>query len=90
VLAQDVQSLVDRGMVGQPEVSGDAVAAVAPCRLPATEPGDHLLGVRLDGRRATLVLSRPVSGRRLARVYACGDTAHPAAVTTVRERLTSR
>jgi hypothetical protein len=89
-LPTDVQSLVDRGLVGDLAVRGDAAASLAPCRVPRAGAGDDLLGVRLDGRRATLLLSAPVSGRRLARVYACDDTAAPEAETTVRPPRTSR
>jgi hypothetical protein len=90
-LLHDVQSLVDRGTVGHLSVSGAAAAAaLAPCRVPETAEGDHLLAVRLDGRRATLVLSTPVSGRRQARVYGCGDAQHAEATTTVHDRVTSR
>jgi hypothetical protein len=90
-LLHDVQSLVDRGTVDDLSVSGAAAAAaLAPCRVPATTQGDHLLAVRLDGRRATLLLTAPAAGRRLARVYGCGDARHAEATTTVHDRLTSR
>ena len=49
-------------------------------------PGDEALAVRLDGRRAVLVLRAPVDGRRAAEVFTCEDRDTPEAATTVEAR----
>ena len=49
-------------------------------------PGDERLAVRLDGRRAVLVLRAPVDGRRAAEVFTCADRDTPEAATTVAAR----
>jgi hypothetical protein len=51
---------------------------------PIPQPGEQLLGVRLDGRRSTLVLGVERTGRREARVYSCDDPDTPVATTSVR------
>ena len=61
-----------------PEVGG--------CAVPAARPGDQLVAVRLDGRRAVLLLSPVENGSRTARVYACADPGHPVTTTTVPAR----
>ena len=45
------------------------------CVLPPATPDDDVVAVRLDGRRATLVLGPPRSGQRAAAVYGCEDGA---------------
>jgi hypothetical protein len=77
-LAGDVRRLVDRRTA-----PGPANGALA-CRRPPVHEGDRLLGVRLDGRLATLVLGPPVGGRQQARVYSCQHPGTPLATTTVR------
>ena len=86
-LRHGVQSLVDRGLVDDLAVgragTSAARSALAPCRVPVAGNGADLLGVRLDGHRATLVVLRPAHGVRVARVYGCTDTGTPVATTTV-------
>ena len=53
-----------------------AIAPVATgCVLPPATPDDDVVAVRLDGRRATLVLGPARSSQRTAAVYACTDGA---------------
>jgi hypothetical protein len=78
-LTHDIQRLVDRA---RPLPAG--LPPGSTCVPPVRHPGEELLGVRLDGRRATLVLGRPENGRQAARVYSCADPRNPAASTTVR------
>jgi hypothetical protein len=78
-LTHDIQRLVDRA---RPLPAG--LPPGSTCVAPVRHPGEELLGVRLDGRRATLVLGRPENGRQAARVYSCADPRTPAASTTVR------
>jgi hypothetical protein len=56
------------------------------CATPATRPGDQLFPVRLDGRKATLLLQAPKGGTRVARVYSCDDARTPTARTAVPAR----
>lgn len=56
------------------------------CATPATRPGEQLFPVRLDGRKATLLLQAPKDGTRVARVYSCGDAQTPTARTAVPAR----
>lgn len=79
-LTEDVQSLVDGG----PESLARARPLQATCAAPPLKKGEQLLGVRLDGRRASLVLGTPRSGSREARVYLCNDPVAPVATTSVR------
>jgi hypothetical protein len=79
-LRSDVLRLVRAGAVsGQGDTAtrdtdGRLLAGlVAPCETPALGPYDRLAAVRLDGRRATLVLRAPTAGTSVAQVYACGD-----------------
>jgi hypothetical protein len=53
------------------------------CVTPATRPGDQLFPVRLDGRKATLLLQPPQNGTRVARVYPCDNARTPYARTFV-------
>ena len=62
------------------------LAAIAPCAVPATEPGDLVAPVRLDGEPATLVLRRAVDGTREAQIYACDDAGALHASTAVPPR----
>lgn len=73
-----------------PSSSAGGGADVAPttCLTPATRPGQELVGVRLDGRRASLVLSRPSGGTQLAALYRCGDPSRP--VRTLRVPVPGR
>jgi hypothetical protein len=63
-----------------------ASPAVGGCAVPDARPGDQLVAVRLDGRRAVLLLAPVRHGSRTARVYACADPGHPVATTTVPAR----
>lgn len=62
------------------------LAAIAPCAVPATEPGDLVAPVRLDGDPATLVLRRAIDGTREAQIYACDDAGALLASTAVPPR----
>jgi len=53
------------------------------CARPVLHSGERLVAVRLDGRRATLVIGRVTDGSREARVYSCGDGTVPVARTSV-------
>jgi hypothetical protein len=79
-LTEDVQSLVDGG----PESLARVRQVHSGCAAPSVRRGEQLLGVRLDGRRASLLLGAPRGGTREARVYLCNDPATPEATTTVR------
>ena len=50
----------------------DATGRVA-CARPVLRDDERLVAVRLDGRRATLVLGPAADGVREARIYSCGD-----------------
>ncbi len=88
-LAADVQAVEDAGPVGD-LASGaeapDASAGRVGCVIPPAPRGADVVAVRLDGRRATLVLGPPHSGTREARVYSCADGGTPVARTTVEDR----
>lgn len=60
--------------------------AAGGCAVPDARPGDQPVAVRLDGRRAVLLLSPVQNGSRTARVYACADPGHPVTTTTVPAR----
>ena len=60
--------------------------AAGGCAVPGARPGDQLVAVRLDGRRAVLLLSPVQHGSRTARVYACANPGHPVTTTTVPAR----
>jgi hypothetical protein len=60
--------------------------ALAGCTVSAARAHDQLVAVRLDGRRAVLLLSPVRDGSRTARVYACTDPDHPVTTTTVPAR----
>jgi hypothetical protein len=78
-LRRDVQRLVT---AGRGAVPGRQLAQSG-CLTPATLPGEDRLAVRLDGRRASLVLGVPSGGLRTARVYSCTDSRTPVATTRV-------
>ena len=69
-----------------PDGRRSGLAAIAPCAVPATEPGDLVAPVRLDGEPATLVLRRAVDGMREAQIYACDDAGALLASTAVPPR----
>jgi hypothetical protein len=75
-LPADVARLVE-GRRARALTNGSAEVPRAPsrtgCVLPAEPTGTRVIAVRLDGRRATLVLSSPHRGVREATVYSCGD-----------------
>lgn len=56
------------------------------CVAPPLAAGEQLVGVRLDGRRSSLVLGAPTSGQRSARLYSCADPRILVASTTVPSR----
>ena len=53
------------------------------CEQPDLARGDRLAAVRLDGRRATLVVRKAVDGTRVAEIYSCGDGSDLLAITQV-------
>lgn len=67
-LARDLQRLLDRPgplPLGEPPAWR--------CDPPPLRAGEQLVGVRLDGRRSSLVLGAPAAGERSARIYSCAD-----------------
>jgi hypothetical protein len=93
-LAQDVRRVVAgpaaassrRRLAQQAPAGGGGQGTDGPgCRLPSTAPGGLATPVRLDGRRAVLLVSPPRAGRRTARVLSCTGGA-VLATTTVRDR----
>ncbi|HEX6248763.1 MAG TPA: hypothetical protein VFZ64_12910 [Nocardioidaceae bacterium] len=81
-LAADVRRVVDLVPVERRLLTGEEEAA-SWCVRPTVSPGDEALPVRLDGRRAVLVLREPAGDRRTADVFTCDDGDTPAATTTV-------
>lgn len=53
------------------------------CQQPDLARGDRLAAVRLDGRRATLVVRKAVGGTRVAEIYSCGNGSDRLAITQV-------
>jgi len=53
------------------------------CERPDLARGDRLAAVRLDGRRATLVVRKAVEGTRVAEIYSCGNGSDLLAITQV-------
>lgn len=89
-LQDDVARLVrpettsDRPKAERPDRDGHVLAGVvAPCELPGVAREDRVAAVRLDGRRATLVLRAPTHGTAVAQVYACGEASRLLASTEV-------
>jgi hypothetical protein len=74
------------GASASPPSPTGARAPAAGCARPATAAGDRLVAVRLDGRRATLLLRPAGGGTQEAQVYSCGDPVTPVATTTVPAR----
>ncbi|MBA2464770.1 MAG: hypothetical protein H0V42_07330 [Nocardioidaceae bacterium] len=62
-----------------------AARLVFACTLPATDRGDLIAAVRLDGERGTLVLHKTLAGDRVAEVYACADPGRLLASTSADE-----
>lgn len=56
------------------------------CVAPPLAAGEQLVGVRLDGRRSSLVLGAPTNGQRSAQIYSCADPRILVASTTVPSR----
>jgi len=79
-LAGDVQGVLD----GRRQRTGTPTATT--CRTPTVRRGEEVLAVRLDGRRATLLLGAPRDGRRSAAVLSCTRPGTPLARTSVRVR----
>ena len=65
------------------EGAGGNSARAAACATPAAPRGADVVDVRLDGKRATLVLDPPADGARVARIYSCDDPSTPVATRTV-------
>lgn len=86
-LHADVARLVNgreaRALTHGPAARAPRLPSRAACVLPAGPSGTRVVAVRLDGRRATLVLSPRHDGVREATVYSCGE-ATPIGRTTVR------
>jgi hypothetical protein len=71
------------GYTPRSPADGSLDSARASCELPTTRKGDQLYAVRLDGRRATLLLAAPGAGARVAQVYSCDEGSVPEATTTL-------
>ena len=74
------------GASASPPSPTGARAPAAGCARPATTAGDRLVAVRLDGRRATLLLRPAGGGTQEAQIYSCGDPVTPVASTRVPTR----
>ena len=61
----------------------EAAGFLGRCSLPDTSRGDRLAAVRLDGKRATLVVRKAVDGTHVAEVYSCADPSQLLAITEV-------
>lgn len=88
-LAADVQRVLRPASASdgrRPALTGPPGGPVTGCARPTVHRGERLIGVRLDGRPATLLLGAVRSGTREARVYPCVDVARPVARATVRVR----
>ena len=76
-LREEVQRLVESDLDARtpvPTAGHEGVLdALAACEQPALDRGDRIAAVRLDGRRATLVVRKGTDGTREAQIYACGD-----------------
>ena len=82
---ESLRAGVERALVFFP-VPTTANRANPDCSPRDLASGDEPLVVRLDGRRAVLVLRAPVDGRRAAEVFTCEDRDTPEAATTVEAR----
>lgn len=87
-LTADVERLLRLGLPVDARANApeQLVVGSRTCRVPATSPGDELLGVRLDGRPAVLVVRAPDQGERRAEVSACADPTSLLGSTTVPAR----
>ena len=65
------------------EGSDGGSARATACARPDVPRGADVVDVRLDGKRATLVLDPPADGARVARIYSCDDPSTPVATRTV-------
>lgn len=83
-LAADLQRVED-ARLAVPVNPGSRLWREA-CVHPDTVRGDTWLPVRLDGRRAVLVLRAPDRGRRTAEVFTCDSADTPAASATLEAR----
>lgn len=85
----DAQRIYDLGLAA-PAYGSDkdtqGRTAVAACALPDPAPGERMVAVRFDGRRATVLFRATEDGRREAQVYSCDDSESPVLVTTVDAR----
>ena len=78
-LRADLLRLAAGGRLRGPADTGGPVG----CARPALRSGERLAAIRLDGRRATLVMGPVTGGARAARVYSCGDGSTPVARASV-------
>lgn len=86
-LDEDVRRLVRGGVADartpSPRESRSLAGFLDSCEQPDLSRGDRLAAVRLDGRRATLVVRKAVGGTRVAQIYSCGDGSDLLAITQV-------
>lgn len=78
-LSADLRRLAAAGLLGGPADTRGRVG----CARPVLRGGERPVAVRLDGRRATLVIGPVADGVREARVYSCGDAGTPVARASV-------
>ena len=84
-LTADVQRLlpVAAALDRQARTPQETAGFLSRCALPDTSRGDRLAAVRLDGKRATLVVRKAADGTHVAEVYSCADASRLLAVTEV-------
>lgn len=84
-LTADVQRLlpVAADLDTRARSSRELAGFLGGCSLPDTSRGDRLAAVRLDGKRATLVVRKAVDGTHVAEVYSCADPSRLLALTEV-------
>lgn len=85
-LASDVQRLLDSDVRARADPRPAGPVDASTCTAPVLRQGERLVPVRLDGRRASLVLGPADAGRRPARVVECRDPENTLATVVVRSR----
>lgn len=75
-----------RRLAADSRLTGSDTPGRVGCARPVLRSGERPVAVRLDGRRATLVLGPVADGAREARVYSCGDGSTPVARSSVPAR----
>ncbi len=83
--AQRIHDLSLRSALAEPQQREGSSQAPA-CEVPAPAPGETLVAVSLDGKRATLLFRAKEGGKREAQVYSCDDSDSPVLVTRVQAR----